>query len=83
MKTTGKTGKVVAILSVKEDTDLVIVSQNGKIIRIEASTIRQAGRSTQGVRLVSLEEGDKVAAASVIPDTEPGNEADGPVAPVN
>jgi DNA gyrase subunit A len=83
MKTTGKTGKVVAILSVKEDTDLVIVSQNGKIIRIEASTIRQAGRSTQGVRLVSLEEGDKVAAASVIPDTENGNGADEPASPVN
>ena len=83
MKTTGKTGKVVAILSVKEDTDLVIVSQNGKIIRIEASTIRQAGRSTQGVRLVSLEEGDKVAAASVIPDTENGNGADEPGSPVN
>ena len=81
MKATGKTGKVVAILSVKEDTDLVIVSQNGKIIRIEASTIRQAGRSTQGVRLVSLEEGDKVAAASVIPETEPG--ADGSATPVN
>ena len=73
MKTTGKTGKVVAILSVKEDSDLAIVSQNGKIIRIESSTIRQAGRSTQGVRLVSLEEGDKVAAASVIPDTDGGN----------
>jgi|SRR5271157_412094 len=83
MKTTGKTGKVVAILSVKEDTDLVIVSQNGKIIRIEASTIRQAGRSTQGVRLVSLEEGDKVAAASVIPDTENGDAADEPASPVN
>jgi DNA gyrase subunit A len=83
MKTTGKTGKVVAILSVKEDTDLVIVSQNGKIIRIEASTIRQAGRSTQGVRLVSLEEGDKVAAASVIPDTENGNGADEPASSVN
>ncbi|MBZ5579617.1 MAG: DNA gyrase subunit A [Acidobacteriia bacterium] len=74
MKTTGKTGKVVAILSVKEDSDLVIVSQNGKIIRIESSTIRQAGRSTQGVRLVTLEEGDKVAAASVIPDTEVDND---------
>ena len=48
MKTTDKTGKVVAILSVKEDSDLMIVSQNGKIIRIESSTIRQAGRSTQG-----------------------------------
>ncbi|MGD0668224.1 MAG: DNA gyrase C-terminal beta-propeller domain-containing protein, partial [Bryobacteraceae bacterium] len=73
MKTTAKTGKVVAVLSVKEDTDLMIVSQNGKIIRIESSTIRQVGRSTQGVRLVSLDEGDKVAAASVIPDTENGN----------
>jgi DNA gyrase subunit A len=73
MKTTGKTGKVVAILSVKEDTDLVIVSQNGKIIRIESAEIRQAGRSTQGVRLVTLEEGDKVAAASVVPDTESEN----------
>ena len=70
MKTTNKTGKVVGIISVKEDSELIIVSQNGKIIRIESSTIRQAGRSTQGVRLVSLEEGDKVAAASVIPETE-------------
>ena len=73
MKTTNKTGKVVAILSVKEDSDLMIVTQNGKIIRIESSTIRQAGRSTQGVKLVSLEEGDKVAAASVIPDAEAPN----------
>ena len=73
MKTTHKTGKVIDILSVKEDSDLMIVSQNGKIIRIESSTIRQAGRSTQGVRLVTLEEGDKVAAASVIPDAETGN----------
>jgi len=73
MKTTNKTGKVVAVLSVNEDSDLMIVSQNGKIIRIEAATIRQVGRSSQGVRLVSLEEGDKVAAASVIPDTENGN----------
>jgi DNA gyrase subunit A len=73
MKTTGKTGPVVAILLVKEDSDLIIISQSGKIIRIDASTIRQAGRSTQGVKLVSLEDGDKVAAASAIPDTENGD----------
>ena len=74
MKTTAKTGAVIAILSVKEDTELVIVSQNGKIIRIDSSTIRQVGRSSQGVKLVSLEDGDKVAAASVIPDAaEEGN----------
>jgi DNA gyrase subunit A len=73
MKTTNKTGMVVAVLSVKEDSDIMIVSQNGKMIRIESSEIRQAGRSTQGVKLVTLEEGDKVAAASVIPETENGN----------
>ncbi len=73
MKTTKKTGPVVAILSVREDSDLMIVSQSGKIIRIESSTIRQAGRSTQGVTLVKMEEGDQVAAASVIPDTEGPN----------
>jgi DNA gyrase subunit A len=75
MKTTNRTGKVVGILSVREDSELIIVSQNGKIIRIESSTIRQAGRSTQGVKLVTLEPDDKVAAASVIPDAEPENGA--------
>ena len=73
MKTTNKTGKVMAVLSVKEDSELIIVSQNGKIIRIDSATIRQVGRSSQGVKLVTLEEGDKVAAASVIPETEGPN----------
>ena len=68
MKVTPRIGKVVAILSVKEDTDLMIITRDGKIIRIESGEIRQAGRSTQGVRLVRMEEGDQVAAASVIPD---------------
>jgi len=82
MKTTSKTGKVIAVLSVKEDSDLMIVSQNGKMIRIESGTIRQAGRSTQGVKLVTLEEGDLVAAASVIPDTETENGDDQGTLPV-
>jgi DNA gyrase subunit A len=73
MKVTNKTGKVVAILSVKEDSEVIIVSQNGKIIRMDSATIRQSGRSAQGVKLVTLEEGDKVAAASVIPETENEN----------
>ena len=70
MKTTPKVGKVIGVLSVKENTDLMIITKDGKMIRIESSEIRQAGRSTQGVRLVRLEEGDMVAAASVIPDSE-------------
>ena len=68
MKTTSKNGKVVAILSVKEDSDLMIVTKDGKMIRIDANAIRQTGRSAQGVCLVKMDEGDRVAAACVIPE---------------
>ncbi len=73
MKTTKRIGKVVGILSVKDDSELMIITEQGQIIRIESGSIRQAGRSTQGVRLVNVEEGDRVAAASLIPDTESAN----------
>ena len=79
MKTTPRIGKVMQVLCVGEETELVIITQNGKIIRIESTNIRQAGRSTQGVKLVSLDEGDRVAAASVIPEEtpKPGSNGDG------
>ncbi len=77
MKVTPRIGKVVAILSVKEDTDLMIITRDGKIIRLESGEIRQAGRSTQGVRLVRMEEGDQAAAASVIPDAGENGGANG------
>jgi DNA gyrase subunit A len=77
MKTTAKTGKVVAILSVKEDSDVMIVTKDGKIIRIESSEIRETGRSAQGVRVVRMEEGDRVAAASVTPEAAPENGSNG------
>jgi DNA gyrase subunit A len=67
MKTTSRTGDVVGVLAVEEDSDVLIITQDGKIIRLESGEIRQAGRSTQGVRLVRLEENDHVAAASVVP----------------
>ena len=70
MKTTPKVGKVVAVLSVMESTDLMIITKDGKIIRLESGEIRQAGRSTQGVRLVRMEETDKVAAACCIPESD-------------
>ena len=81
MKTTAKIGKVVAVLCVSEKSDLMIITKDGKIIRLESGLIRQAGRSTQGVRLVRLEEGDRVAAASVIPEaeTEPSKNGDLPL----
>jgi DNA gyrase subunit A len=77
MKTTPKVGKVVAVLSVSENTDLMIITKEGKIIRLESGEIRQAGRSTQGVRLVRMEEGDQVAAASCIPESEKENGGNG------
>ncbi len=73
MKITPRIGNVMTVLSVKEDTDLMIITKDGKIIRLESAEIRQAGRSTQGVRLVRMEEGDRVAAACVIPDEGVGN----------
>ncbi len=77
MKTTNRVGKVVAILSVKEDTDLMIITKQGQIIRIDSGEIRQAGRSTQGVRLVNVEAGDQVAAASPIPEAAEPAEGNG------
>jgi DNA gyrase subunit A len=70
LKTTARNGKVNAILLVDETSELMVISQYGKIIRIDTKTIRAAGRSTQGVKLLNLEEDDKVAAAVVIPPEE-------------
>ena len=70
VKTTSRNGKVVAILLVSEVTEAMVISQYGKIIRLDTSEIREAGRSTQGVRLLAMEGGDKVAAAVVIPPEE-------------
>jgi DNA gyrase subunit A len=78
MKTTPRVGKVVGILSVKEDSELMIITKQGQIIRIDSGQIRQTGRSTSGVRLVNVEAGDQVAAAGLIPDTVvPEGAADG------
>ena len=77
LKTTEGKGKVVSILHVTEQSEVMIITQQGKIIRLESSAIRSAGRSTQGVRLLRMEEGegDRIAAACLIPETE-GNGAE-------
>ncbi len=70
LKATPKVGKSASILLVNETSELVVISQWGKIIRIDTKTVRAAGRATQGVRLLNLEEDDKVAAAVIIPPDE-------------
>src|SRR3954468_1844380 len=70
VKTTERNGKVSAIMQVDEDSECMIISQYGKIIRIPNDQIRETGRVAQGVRLLQLDPGDKVAAAVVIPPEE-------------
>ncbi len=69
MKTTDKTGKVVAVFPVEDDSELMIITQHGKLIRIEASEIRKTGRGAQGVRLIKTDGGDKVTSASLLDPT--------------
>jgi DNA gyrase subunit A len=71
VKTTERNGKVVGISQVSEKSEVMLISQYGKIIRIESKFIRESGRSAQGVRLLNVEPGDRVAAAVVIPPEEP------------
>jgi DNA gyrase subunit A len=72
LKTTDRNGPVVAVLQVAEESDVMIITEYGKVIRVHANEIREAGRSTQGVRLLRLEEEDKIAAAAaILEDQEP------------
>ena len=66
MKTTEKTGKVVAVFPVDADSEIMIITQQAKLIRLEAGAIRKTGRSAQGVRLIKTDEGDKVTSASLV-----------------
>jgi DNA gyrase subunit A len=66
LKSTERNGAVVAALQVKEDSDVMIITGQGKVIRVHSGEIREAGRSTQGVRLLRLEEGDRVVAAAAV-----------------
>jgi DNA gyrase subunit A len=74
VKTTERNGKVVGISQVEEHSEVMLISQYGKIIRMDSKTIRESGRAAQGVRLLNLEPGDRVAASVVIPpEEEPAN----------
>jgi len=66
VKTTEKTGQMVAVKEVVDSDDIVIVTGGGKAIRQHASEIRIAGRNTQGVRLIRLEDGDSVADVAAV-----------------
>jgi DNA gyrase subunit A len=76
MKTTDKTGKVVAAFPVDEDSEIIIITQQAKLIRIDVDSIRKTGRSAQGVRLIKCDKEDLVTSASLLtPENESVGEA--------
>jgi DNA gyrase subunit A len=89
IKTTERNGRVVALLDVRDEDEVMMISQGGMIIRTPISTIRPIGRNTQGVTLISLNEGDKLVAVARVakeegeeagggePEAEPSTEAEG------
>ncbi|HKV48667.1 MAG TPA: DNA gyrase C-terminal beta-propeller domain-containing protein, partial [Candidatus Acidoferrales bacterium] len=74
LKSTDRNGAVVAALQVREDSDVMIITSQGKVIRVHSVDIREAGRGTQGVRLLRIDEGDEVAAAAAILEEDESSE---------
>lgn len=73
---TDKTGKLVAIDTVNDDNDLVIINKSGITLRIKVSDIRVQGRATQGVRLINLEKRNDEIASVCCVDSDPEEETD-------
>lgn len=75
MNVTEKTGTLVAIKSVSDENDLVIINRSGITLRVRMTDIRVMGRATQGVRIINLEKrGDEIASVCCV-DTDPEEEA--------
>ncbi len=70
MKLTPKTGDAVGVVIVDEDKDLMLLTQSGKMIRVDMQSIRKAGRNTSGVKIVRLESGDRVNSIASCPKEE-------------
>jgi len=66
MKTSDRNGLVVAVLPVSNESQVLIITNQGKLIRVEAKGIRVSGRSTQGVKLIDASDDDLVTSASLI-----------------
>jgi DNA gyrase subunit A len=73
IQTSDRNGKVVGIAYVNDDDELMIISQQGMILRMRAGDVRVIGRATQGVRLIEMEEGDAVVGIAKLAEKEEGN----------
>ena len=70
IKTTRRNGHVVSMQAVDDDDELMIITQNGMMLRTDLTAVREIGRATQGVRMIRLEERDKVVAVAKIASEE-------------
>jgi DNA gyrase subunit A len=77
MDVTERTGKVVGVLQVGSDDQVVVITDQGKVIRLSVKQVRITGRNAQGVHLVRLEPGEHVRAVSRLAEREDDNGADG------
>ncbi|HDZ76347.1 MAG TPA: DNA gyrase subunit A, partial [Desulfobacteraceae bacterium] len=66
INTSERNGKVVGVLQVIDDDQVMLIANRGKVIRMPMDTIRIIGRNTQGVRLINLDEGEKVVGLSIL-----------------
>ncbi len=80
---TDKTGPLVAIKSVTEENDLMIITKSGLTIRVDMSEVRLSGRATQGVRLINLREGDAIAAVSPVDKSDEEEATEAAAADIN
>jgi DNA gyrase subunit A len=83
IQTSDRNGKVVGIAFVHDDEELMLISQQGKILRMVARDVRAIGRATQGVRLIGIDEGDQVVSVAKLAerDEENGEAPAGPADP--
>jgi len=83
IKITEKNGKVAGVAHVVDDDQLLLITEQGMIIRTNVGTIRVMGRSTQGVRVINVEENDRVVAAVKVVEKEQADENGGGEAPTD
>jgi len=70
IQTSDRNGKVVGIAFVHDDDELMLISQQGKILRMVSRGVRAIGRATQGVRLIGVDEGDQVVSLAKLAERE-------------
>jgi len=75
IKITEKNGRVTGMAQVSEDDEIILITTNGKVLRIRAKDISVQGRNTQGVRLFDIEEGDKVVSFAKVAEREEEKES--------